>query len=147
MKRMKRKKTYKIYISFYNSEERRITEEQNRGVLSTIITGKFGFNENTAHRMYLPHFYNDRFYFGDPVVLTNVTEKELRSVVEMYKNGGFPKYWITYKYRTLLFDELKRSKMSLDNVEMLENKYGALFMVRNNLVTEYINGCANMKDA
>ena len=137
--------TYKIYLNFYNKEEMNITQEENGRVLKQI-KDEFGYNENKDNEPHYPYFYNDRFYFGHPVVLTNVSEEELKKVLELYATNGYPKYWMTYKYRTYCLEELQKANIDIHSIRTLHNERvflsdrAKIFVSLKSEVEQYVKG-------
>ena len=137
--------TYKIILNFYNKEERSITIEEKTEVLKKI-KDEFGYNENQNKEPHYPYFYNDRFYFGSPVVLTNVSEEELKNVLELFANNGYPKYWMTHKYRTYCLEELQKANIDIHSIGILNrervslSKYTKIFVSLNSEVEQYVKG-------
>lgn len=151
--------TFKVYINFYDSKGKHIEHEQKDAILKKIEVNKygvsvdFGENKNKNQVIHYPLFYNDRFYFGSPVVLTNVTDEEIKKVIKLFKGGGFGKYWVTYKHRILSFDEVKKLKISYKKIRVIGNdarfidNKSRIFLIEQNLVIPYTDGIANIAEA
>ena len=139
--------TYRIYLNFDDKEGNRITQEANTQILKTI-KDEFGYNENQKHEPHYPYFYNDRFYFGSPVVLTNVTEEDLKQVLELYASNGYPKYWMTYKYRTYNLKEIQQKNIDIHSIRALSpaTDTAKIFVSLKSEVEQYKSGRAIIKE-
>ena len=142
---LKEMKTYKFILNFYDKEERSITIEERTEVLKQI-KDEFGYNENQNKDPHYPYFYNDRFYFGSPVVLTNVFEEELQKVLELFATNSYPKYWMTYKYRTYNLEEIQKENIDIHSIRTLHNERvflsdrAKIFVSLNSEVKQYVKG-------
>lgn len=143
--------TYRIYLNFYDKEERQITIEEKDKILRQI-KDEFGYNENQDKDPHYPYFYNDRFYFGSPVVLTNVSEEELKNVLELFAINGYPKYWMTYKYRTYSLEEIQKENIDIHSIRELNGRqvtlsYNAkIFVSLKSEVEQYVKGKGVIKE-
>lgn len=150
----KEDKTYKVIINFYKSGDclsSQITQEEKEKILKTI-TNEFGYNENKTQDKHYPYFYNNKFYFGSPVVLNNVTLKEFKAVLTLFSQNGYSRYWITYKYRTYSLNEVKAENISINDISTQHNEEiwltdnARIFVGLKNEVEPYRNGRAIIKE-
>ncbi len=144
-------KTYKVYLSIYDKNGNWITQEQKTEILKKIVD-EFGYNKNKNQDLYYPYFYNDIFYFGSPIVLSNVNKNDIQHVLELFKVNGFPKYWVTAKYRTFSLNEVKKEKINVEEIRTQNNSEVFLsdrvkiFVGNQSLVKAYIKNYANIKE-
>jgi len=144
-------KTYKVYLTIFDKDENRITQEQKTLILKKIIN-EFGYNKNENQDVHYPYFYNDMFYFGSPIVLCNVDKNDIQNVLEFFRVNGFPKYWITAKHRTFSLNEVKKEKIDIEEIRTQNNSEVFLsdrikiFVGSKSLVKAYIKNYANIKE-
>lgn len=144
-------KSYRVYLTIYDKDENIITPKQKTEILKKI-TGEFGYNKNLKQDPHYPYFYSERFYFGSPIVLNNVDKNDIQNVLELFRINGFPKYWITTKYRTFSLDEIKKEKINIEEIRT-QNNYRVflsdrekIFVGEKSLVKQYVRGYANIKE-
>lgn len=143
--------TYKVYFNLYDDQENRLSNDERDKVISQMVADKrfmfLGNNKNTTKDKHYPLFYSDRFYFGSPLVFTGVHKDELEAILAYFKEQGL-KWWVTYAYRMLSFQQIKdivKSKYlnHLSVEARLLSDRNPIFLDREiNLVTQYRNGHA-----
>ena len=149
MKKQTTPKRYKVILTLWKdksgTEKNRLSHEEQKDLILKLIAkypDTYNYNQNRNQDAHYPIYYNERFYFGQPIVLTAVTEKELTEMLEFFKEGGLC-WWVTYLYECYSFEQLGHN-----NIQMLNyndrNKY--LFVSIDNLVNEYKDGRGVIQD-
>ena len=141
-------KHYKVYLNLYDKNNKRIErEQQDKTILKLVGQDKrtFCYNKNKEQDKHYPIYYNNVYYFGQPIVLTAIGEDKLKELLSFFKEKGL-KFWITYLYEMFNFNEVKK-KWKLKNIQMEINKAREYLFERElSLVKEYKNGYAIIQD-
>jgi len=106
-------KRYKVYLTLWKdktgTEKNRLNHEEQKELILRLIAKypqTYFYNQNKTQDNHYPIFYNDRFYFGQPICLTAVTEKEINEMLEFFKSEGLC-WWVTYLHEMFSYDDLE----------------------------------------
>ncbi len=140
-------KHYKVYLNLYDKNKKRIEREQQDKIILKLIKDKktFNYNKNKDNDRHYPIYYNDVYYFGNPIVLTAIREDNLKELLSFFKENGL-KFWITSLYEMFNFNEVKK-KFKLKNIKMEINQAREyLFQRELSLVNMYKNHFGIIQD-
>jgi hypothetical protein len=133
-------------LSLYKNDIRISREEREELIKKLIETNPITFdhNKNRTNDIHYPIYYDETYYFGDPIVLTGINEFSLNKLLDYFKIQGL-KFWITYLFEMYSFEELKDR---LDDIRMEDNNEERyqLFRSEINLVNEYKKGKGVIQD-
>ena len=102
---MKFNRKFKIYVNLFDKDNKRIERElREKLVLQVVKNVGLTGNKNKGDKHY-PIFYNDNFYFGEPMVF-QTTKEDIEKVLAAFKDMGC-KFWVTHLYPLYCFQELK----------------------------------------
>ena len=141
---------YKIYFSLWKEGKRISWEEREKLVVELTENKDFSFigkNENTNKDPHYPSFYNNSYYFGDPVVI-RAGKSEIEKILTFFKDKEL-KLWITTVYPIYCFREIKDTfdkkleKLRIDGI----SEYKHIFLdTEYNWIEKYKDGKAIITD-
>jgi hypothetical protein len=138
-------KHYKVILSLYKDGRRITCEDEDKIILEIVENNKniFDYNKNKEKDKHLPVYYNDIYYFGNPIVLTGIDEKSLEHLLTLFILKGLS-FWITYLHEMFSFEQLKKDYLFKPffkdfRMENINEERGVIFIKQDNLVNEYKN--------
>jgi len=142
-------KHYKVYLNLYNKNNKGIEHEEQKLLILKLLeqdriksrrdnkNKTFCMNLNQNKDNHYPIYYDEVYYFGQPIVLTAIREDKLKELLEFFKEQGL-KFWITYLYEMYNFGDLK-AKFKKLRMEDINKERVYLFKSKLSLVNEYKN--------